>query len=42
MSCLNSVTEFKDNSNRTFTYCLFSYFESEILVNIGSLESLAV
>ena len=44
MSCPNSVTEFTVYSEitptGTFTYCFLSYFESEILINIGSLESL--
>ena len=47
MSCLNSVTEFtciqifnicsKITPTGTLTYCFLSYFESKILINIGSL-----
>ena len=45
MSGLNSVTEFTEiNSEITRTgisiYCFLSYFENEILINIGYLESL--
>ena len=43
MSYLNSVTEFiysEITPTGTLTYCFLSYFESKILINIGSLESL--
>ena len=43
MSYLNPVTEFTCSEitpTGTLTYCFFSYFESKILINIGSLESL--
>ena len=43
MSCLNSVTEFlysETTPTGTLTYCYLSYFESRILINIGSIESL--
>ena len=43
MSYLNSVTEFTYSEvTRTGTsiYSFLSYFENEILINIGSLESL--
>ena len=40
MSCLNSVTDFTLYSEITRTvtsiYCLLSYFENEILINLGS------
>ena len=47
MSYLNSVTEFtdpifRDNSYRDFDILFLSYFESKILINIGSLESLTI
>ena len=41
MSGLSSVTEFTEiTPTGTLTYCFLSYFESKILINIGSLESL--
>ena len=49
MSYLNSVTEFtyiyiyiysEITPTGTLTYCFLSYFESKILINIRSLESL--
>ena len=42
MSYLNSVTELYSaiTPTDTLTYCFLSYFESKILINIESLESL--
>ena len=45
MSCRISVNEFLySEMTRTGTsvYCFLSYFENEILINIGSLESLVL
>ena len=45
MCCLHSVTELiysEITPTGTSAYCFLSYFECEILINIGSLESLTI